>query len=64
MAAPKTKSTILTAFVLDFETGGLDCQICGATQLSVHAIRMDTFEVMNTLHHMLINQWKSQSVRL
>lgn len=50
MSAPKTKSTILTAFVLDFETGGLDCQTCGATQLSVHAIRMDTFEVMNTLN--------------
>ncbi|TGX80520.1 3'-5' exonuclease [Palleniella muris] len=50
MAAPKTKSTILTAFVLDFETGGLDCQKCGATQLSIHAIRMDTFEVMNTLN--------------
>lgn len=50
MAAPKTKSSIITAFVLDFETGGLDCQKCGATQLSIHAVRLDNFEVMNTLN--------------
>jgi DNA polymerase III epsilon subunit-like protein len=48
MAAPKEKSQIITAFVMDFETGGLDCKKCAATQISVHAIRLDTFEVMDT----------------
>lgn len=46
--APKEKSTTITALVLDFETGGLDPQKCAATQLSVHAVRLDTFEVMDT----------------
>ena len=46
MAAPKEKTHIITAFVMDFETGGLDCQKCAATQISVHAVRLDTFEVM------------------
>ena len=46
--AIKEKSTIITAFVFDFETGGLDPQKCAATQLSVHAVRLDTFEVMET----------------
>ena len=44
------KSTVITAFVLDFETGGLDPQKCAATQLSVHAVRLDTFEVMETFN--------------
>ena len=48
MAAPKEKSKIITAIVLDFETGCGNCQESGATQLSAHAIRLDTFEsVMN-----------------
>ena len=51
MAAPKEKSTVITAFVLDFETGGLDCQTCAATQLSIHAVRLDTFQVMETFNH-------------
>lgn len=42
----KEKSNIITAFVLDFETGGLDCQKSAATQLSIHAVRLDNFEVM------------------
>ena len=46
--AGKEKSTIITAFVLDFETGGLKCDECAATQLSVHAVRIDNFEVMDT----------------
>ena len=46
--AAKEKSTVITAFVFDFETGGLDPQKCAATQLSVHAVRLDTFEVMET----------------
>lgn len=50
MAAPKEKSNIITAFVLDFETGGLDCQKSAATQLSIHAVRLDNFEVMETFN--------------
>lgn len=44
------KSKVTTAFVLDFETGGLDCQKCGVTQLSMHAIRLDNFNVMDTMN--------------
>ena len=50
MAAPKEKSNVVTAIVFDFETGGLDVQKCGATQISMHAIRLDTFEVMDTMN--------------
>lgn len=50
MAAPKEKERIITAFVLDFESGGLNCQKSAATQLSVHAIRLDTFERMETFN--------------
>lgn len=32
------------AFVLDWETGGLSCVECGVTQISIHAIRLDTLE--------------------
>ena len=46
MAAPTEKSNIVTAIVYDFETGGLDCTRCAATQISLHAVRLDTFEVM------------------
>lgn len=50
MAAPKEKSNVVTAIVFDFETGGLDVQKCGATQISMHAVRLDTFEVMETMN--------------
>ena len=46
MAAPKEKSNIMTAIVLDFETGGKQCRESAATQLSAHAVRLDTFEVI------------------
>ena len=46
MAAPTEKSNVVTAIVYDFETGGLDCTRCAATQISLHAVRLDTFEVM------------------
>ena len=46
MATPSEKSNIVTAIVYDFETGGLDCTRCAATQISLHAVRLDTFEVM------------------
>ena len=48
MALPKEKESIVTAFVLDFETGGLSAQKSAATQLAVHAVRIDTFEVIGT----------------
>lgn len=44
------KSNVVTAFVFDFETGGLDPQKCAATQLSVHAVRLDKFEVIGTFN--------------
>lgn len=46
MAAPVEKGNVVTAIVYDFETGGLDCTRCAATQISLHAVRLDTFEVM------------------
>lgn len=46
MATPVEKTNVVTAIVYDFETGGLDCTRCAATQISLHAVRLDTFEVM------------------
>lgn len=46
MAAPVEKGNVITAIVYDFETGGLDCTKCAVTQISLHAVRLDTFEVM------------------
>lgn len=46
MAAPKEKISLVTAIVYDFETGGLDCVLNPATQISMHAVRLDTFEIM------------------
>lgn len=46
MAAPIEKTNVITAIVYDFETGGLDHLNCGATQISMHAVRLDTFEVI------------------
>lgn len=44
------KDTTITAIVFDFETGGLDPQKCAATQISLHAVRIDTLEVMDSLN--------------
>lgn len=46
MSAPIEKGNVIVAIVYDFETGGLDCTCCAATQISLHAVRLDTFEVM------------------
>lgn len=46
MAAPVEKTNIVTAIVYDFETGGLEPARCAATEISLHAVRLDTFEVM------------------
>lgn len=45
MAAPVEKGNVVTAIIYDFETGGLDCTKHAATQISLHAVRLDTFEV-------------------
>ena len=43
-AEEKELKEVPLAFVFDFETGGLDCQVHAATQIAVHAVRLDTFE--------------------
>lgn len=48
MAAPKTDYIPVIAFVLDFETGGLNCQESAITQIAIHAIRIDTFEKIDS----------------
>lgn len=50
MESKKVKNPTTTAIVFDFETGGLDCKKCAATQLSMHAVRLDTFEVIDTFN--------------
>ena len=48
MAAPAVETKIFTAIGLDFETGGLDCNRCACTQISVQAIRLDTLEIFDS----------------
>lgn len=48
--AGNDKSTVVMMYVFDFETGGLKCQECAATQISIHAVRLDTFEMVDTLN--------------
>lgn len=47
MAAPVEKGNIIVGIFYDFETGGLDCTRSAATQISLHAVRLDTFEVID-----------------
>ena len=47
MPAPKNETPVIVAFTLDFETGGLKCQDCACTQIAIHAVRIDTFEVID-----------------
>lgn len=42
----KTERKIYTGIGLDFETGGLDCRECACTQVSLQAVRFDTWQVM------------------
>lgn len=44
--APKTEQKIYTGIGLDFETGGLECRECACTQISLQAVRFDTWQVM------------------
>lgn len=59
--APKTEN-IIVAIVYDFETGGLDCTKCAATQISMHAVRLDTFEVMDTYNSYIYPYSKIKTV--
>ena len=43
------KENVIVAFTLDFETGGLNCQTSAATQIAIHATRLDTFERIGSL---------------
>ena len=43
--AAETYKPILV-FVLDWETGGLSPTECGVTQISMHAVRLDTFDLV------------------
>lgn len=43
---PKTEQKIYVGIGLDFETGGLDCRECACTQISLQAVRLDTWQVM------------------
>jgi DNA polymerase III epsilon subunit-like protein len=46
--------TPIIAYVLDWETGGLSCNECGVTQLSVHAVRLNDFERLGTFMRYII----------
>ncbi|MFI3332184.1 MAG: 3'-5' exonuclease [Rikenellaceae bacterium] len=48
MAAPKVEPKIYTAIVLDFETGGLDPKDCAITQIAMQAVRMDSWELLES----------------
>lgn len=48
MAAPSTENPVPVAFVLDFETGDTKCDKGACTQIAIHAIRLDTFEKMDS----------------
>lgn len=48
MAAPSQDTSVLVAFTIDFETGGLKCQSSACTQIAIHATRLDTFEKINS----------------
>lgn len=48
MATPKTEPKIYVGIVLDFETGGLDCVKNPCTQIAMKAVRMDTWQVIDS----------------
>lgn len=62
MALPTEKSNVVTAIVYDFETGGLDCTKNAATQISMHAVRLDTFEVMGKYNSYIYPYSKKEGV--
>lgn len=62
MAIPTEKTGIITMIVYDFETGGLDCVLNAATQISLHAVRLDTFEVMEKYNSYIYPYNKQENV--
>lgn len=48
MGAPNAEKAIPMGFVLDFETGSLDCKTGACTQIAIHALRLDTFEKVDS----------------
>lgn len=48
MAAPSNEKTIYVGIGLDFETGDLTCQDSACTELALHAMRLDTWEIIGS----------------
>lgn len=48
MATTAIAPRIFTALVLDFETGGLDCAACAITQVAMQAVRLDTWQLLDS----------------
>lgn len=48
MAAPSVTPKIFVGLVLDFETGGLDCAACAITQVAMQAVRLDTWQLLDS----------------
>ncbi|MFR9546567.1 MAG: 3'-5' exonuclease [Rikenellaceae bacterium] len=53
MAAPKVEAKIYTAIILDFETGGLDSKDCAITQIAMQAVRLDSWELLESYQNYL-----------
>ena len=50
MAAPKETSLVPVMLVLDTETGGLNNKECAVCSVSIHAVRLDTFERFDSIN--------------
>lgn len=61
MAAPTNERPIIVAFTLDFETGGLDCQKHAITQIALHAVRIDTGEILDRYVQYVLPYAKQES---
>ena len=48
MAAPKSEPTVLSGLYSILETGDLDPQNGACTQIAMKAVRLDTWEVIDT----------------
>ena len=49
--APKAEQKIYVGIGLDFETGGLDCRECACTQIALQAVRLDTWQTIDSFRH-------------
>ena len=50
MAAPKETSLVPVMLILDTETGGLNNKECAVCSVSIHAVRLDTFERFDSIN--------------